>query len=439
MNKNSLQIFDSLPKGWTLTTLGEVLPINYGKGLTEANRDITGKCPVYGSSGKVGQHSKALTSKPTLVVGRKGSVGQVYFSPEPCWPIDTTYYAEEREDIDLRFFEHLLVGLKLGQLDKSTAVPGLSRDDYNAVEVAVASLTEQKLIVAEIEKQFSRLDEAIAGLKRIKANLKRYKAAVLKAAVEGKLTHEWRKTHPKIETGSELLKRILAERKKKWEEKNPDKKYKEPVAPDTSKLPDLPERWVRTTMAQVCSQIVDCPHSTPKFITTGYPCIDTTNIKPGRIINDALRYVSKETLVERNRRLVPEKGDVVFAREGTVGTAVSIPDSITPCLGQRVMMMRPSTGLSSHFLQWTLNSELIRQQYQPKILGTTAPHVNVGDVVQFVMPLPSVVEQDRIVNEIDRCFSFADEIELSIDINLKRAEHLRQSILKKAFSGKFRS
>ena len=71
-------------------------------------------------------------------------------------------------------------------------------------------------IVAEIEKQFSRLDEAVTNLKRVKANLKRYKAAVLKAAVEGKLTEEWRKAHPDVEPASELLKRILAERRAKW-------------------------------------------------------------------------------------------------------------------------------------------------------------------------------------------------------------------------------
>ncbi len=115
---------------------------------------------------------------------------------------------------------------------------------------------QQKRIVAEIEKQFSRLDEAVANLKRVKANLKRYKAAVLKAAVEGKLTEEWRKAHPDVEPASKLLDRILAERRAKWEEaelakmeakgkapKN-DKwkaKYKEPTAPDTADLPELPE------------------------------------------------------------------------------------------------------------------------------------------------------------------------------------------------------
>ncbi|HET6515913.1 MAG TPA: restriction endonuclease subunit S, partial [Thermodesulfovibrionales bacterium] len=113
---------------------------------------------------------------------------------------------------------------------KGTTRPRVNLGIIRKLPIPVAPKKQQPLIVAEIEKQFSRLDEAVTGLKRVKGNLKRYKAAVLKAAVEGKLTEEWRKAHPNVERGEHLLKRILAERKKKWEEKNPGKKYKEPAA-----------------------------------------------------------------------------------------------------------------------------------------------------------------------------------------------------------------
>jgi type I restriction enzyme S subunit len=226
-NKNDLQVFEKIPTGWEKTTLGNVLPILYGKGLPKAKRDNSGSVAVYGSSGQVGNHSEALTTKASLIIGRKGSVGEVYYSTNPCWPIDTVYFVERKEGLYLKFFEYLLKGLNLRQLDKSTAVPGLSRDDYNAVEVVVAPYNEQKRIVAEIEKQFSRLDEAVANLKRVKINLKRYKAAVLKAAVEGKLTEEWRKQNPDVEPADKLLERIaitrdswlndeIAQGKKEW-------------------------------------------------------------------------------------------------------------------------------------------------------------------------------------------------------------------------------
>ncbi len=130
---------NELPNGWAWTTLGDILPIQYGKGLVETIRDRGGQVPVYGSSGVVGVHNQALTSKATLIIGRKGSIGSVHYSPVPCWPIDTTYFVEESANTDLKFFLYLLSFLKLSQLDKSTAIPGLSRSDYNPVAIKLAS------------------------------------------------------------------------------------------------------------------------------------------------------------------------------------------------------------------------------------------------------------------------------------------------------------
>ncbi|MFI5269705.1 MAG: restriction endonuclease subunit S, partial [Chloroflexota bacterium] len=200
---------DTLPLGWVETDLGTVLPLTYGKGLVESARDASGDVPVYGSSGQVGIHNSALTSRATLVVGRKGSVGAVHYSPVPCWPIDTTYFVEEPPDRELKFFLYLIERLDLGQLDKSTAIPGLSRDDYNKVSIWLPPLPEQQRIVAAIEEQFTRLDAGVAALKRAQAALKRYRAAVLKAAVEGKLTAAWRAQHPEVQPASELLADIL--------------------------------------------------------------------------------------------------------------------------------------------------------------------------------------------------------------------------------------
>ena len=98
---------------------------------------------------------------------------------------------------------------------RGAAQGGISQRFADIVKVPLTLFVEQKLIVAEIEKQFSRLDEAVAALKRIKANLKRYKASIFKAAVEGKFTEEWRKEHPDVEPATELLKRILVERRRK--------------------------------------------------------------------------------------------------------------------------------------------------------------------------------------------------------------------------------
>jgi|SRR6266446_6966619 len=90
--------------GWVKAKLQDVLPINYGKGLTEKSRDGSGSVPVYGSSGIVGKHTHMLTTRETLIIGRKGSVGAIYHSPEPCWAIDTTYFVEDTESTYLKYW-----------------------------------------------------------------------------------------------------------------------------------------------------------------------------------------------------------------------------------------------------------------------------------------------------------------------------------------------
>jgi type I restriction enzyme S subunit len=193
-----------------------------------------------------------------LIIGRKGSIGNVHYSPIPCWPIDTTYFVEKSDNVDLKFYLYLLSFLKLGQLDKSTAVPGLSRNDYNAVVVKIVPLAEQQRIESAIEQQFTRLDAGVAALRKAQTKLKRYRAAVLKDAVEGKLTEAWRAEHPTTEPASMLLERILKERRAKWEtdlrakSKDPTKvKYVEPAKPDVEGMPDLPEGWCWATVEQV--------------------------------------------------------------------------------------------------------------------------------------------------------------------------------------------
>jgi type I restriction enzyme S subunit len=118
---------NKLPQGWVWTSLGEIITLEYGKGLREDKRDPNGNGPVYGSNGIVGYHSSPLTKNPTLIIGRKGSVGRVHISELPSRPMDTTYILEQPDGLDLHFLYYLLFTLSLNSLDTSTAIPGINR------------------------------------------------------------------------------------------------------------------------------------------------------------------------------------------------------------------------------------------------------------------------------------------------------------------------
>ena len=141
----------------------------------------------------------------------------------------------------------------------------------------------------------SDLDVGVAALERAAANLKRYRASALKAAVEGRLTAEWRAAHPPAEPAAKLLERILTERRRKWEAaqlkkfkdagkappKGWEKKYPEPAVPDIVDLPALPEGWCWATVEQVSTKVVDGVHKKPSYVPTGVPFVTVRNLTAG--------------------------------------------------------------------------------------------------------------------------------------------------------------
>jgi type I restriction enzyme S subunit len=418
------------------TTLGKALPIKYGKARNDSYGYLAESAPVYGSSGVIGEFNRALTTGPALIVGRKGSAGSIHYSAAPCWPIDTVYYAETPPDSTLHYFRYLLEHLRLGQHDKSTAIPSLSRDDYNAIPVSVPLRADQERVVAYLDEQLSRLDASVAALNRVQADLKRYRASVLKSACEGRLVPTEaelaRQQGRDFETGADLLQRILAERRIQRQRKGrPD----EPKGPSTRDLPELPEGWVWASAAQACDPVVDCHNKTAPYTSTGIPLVRTTNIRDGQLLLDGVRFVDEPTYAFWSRRCPPEPGDVLFTREAPMGEAATIPTGLKLCLGQRTMLMRPSAAISSAYLLSALTSPVVQRLIQASAVGSGVKHLRVGDVERLPIPLPPLAEQHRIVAEADRRLSLIRVAEAQVAANLARAQRLRQSILQAAFAG----
>lgn len=155
---------------WTDSIVGEYVELVYGKSLPDRDRQ-KGEFPVYGSNGIVGQHNQSITKGPGIVIGRKGTVGQVTLSKKDFWPIDTTYYVKLRREGDLFFWFYLLQTLGLDQMNSHSAVPGLNRENVYSIPVKVPPLDEQKKIAKilgdldvkiELNQQMNKTLEAMA-------------------------------------------------------------------------------------------------------------------------------------------------------------------------------------------------------------------------------------------------------------------------------------
>ena len=293
-------------------------------------------------------------------------------------------------------------------------LPRVSFAKLADMEIPLPPLAEQRRIVAKAEKLLARVNTARERLAGVPVLLARFRQSVLAAACSGRLTAEWRREHPKMERPRNT----------------------EPAGLHHD-LPEIPDTWAWASLEAVCSEVVDCPHSTPKWSSRGEICLRTTNFRPGSLALSEVRYVSDETYVERTKRLRPRPGDVVYSREGGIlGLAAVIPPGAKVCLGQRMMLMRADDEkYIPSLLMNVLNSQLTLARVAALTGGTSSPHLNVADIKLFPLPLPPLQEQHEIVRRVDALFALADAIEGRVAAATARAERLTQSILAKAFRG----
>ena len=182
---------------------------------------------------------------------------------------------------------------------------------------------------------------------------------------------------------------------------------------------------------ELCSAIVDCPHTTPKYEgELKNPAIRTSEIKKGYIAWETMRYVSDEEYEERTARLKPKAGDIVYGREGTFGNAVVLPKGYNFCLGQRVMLLRPDySKCTSQYLLHAIISDDVYRQAIEKNNASTVAHVNVKDVKQFRIPLPSFDKQNQFATFVEK----NDKSKFEIQKSLEKLETLKKALMQKYF------
>ena len=245
------------------------------------------------------------------------------------------------------------------------------------------------------------------------------KNSILQLAIQGKLVEQ----RAEEGTAAELLRDILTQRRRDAEVgRSPrDRRVSAqnggrgatalPPIPDDEKPFDIPESWEWVRLSQIAKAIVDCPHSTPKYLNceTEYCTIDTNCInEKGEIIK--WRYVDAGTYQVRIARLVPQKDDIVYTREGSICRAAQLPDNKNICLGQRVMLVRCAHGMFPQFLRRMLMSPAVITKLTEQQKGIGAKHVNVSDVCNLLIPLPPLAEQKRIVAKLEELLPLCERL-----------------------------
>ncbi len=331
---------------------------------------------------------------------------------------------------------------------------GATRDGINtnqllAMPVLLPPLAEQRRIVATIEEQFTRLDAGVAALKWAQAALKRYRAAVLKAAVEGKLTASWRTQHPDVQPAAGLLADILAERRARWEAdlrakgKDPAKaRYDEPQSPQTEGLPELPQGWVWATVEQVYDVIggVTKGRDLSQRAIVSVPYLRVANVQRGYLDLSVVKCIDVPD--DELPRYLLQNGDILLTEGGDadkLGRAAVWSGQVEACIHQNHIFRARSfvPQIRSWWLAFYANSEQGQGYFRKSAKQTVnLASINLTQLRKCPLPLPSSDEQQEIVAEVEQRLSVVSVLEATIAANLKRAERLRRAILERAFTGR---
>jgi type I restriction enzyme, S subunit len=450
---------DKLPEGWAWTTVGEMsvnfdgqrVPVKAGDREKRA-----GQYPYYGASGVIDTIDDFLFDGHYLLIAEDGanllsrSTPIAFRATGRFWVNNHAHVVQLRDGIPLNFLEHFLNSINLQFYITGTAQPKLNQVSLNNIRCPLPPLPEQRRIVEKVDELLSDLDAGVAALKRAQARLKKYRAAVLMAAVSGDLTAEWRAAHPNTEPASKLLDRILAERRQKWGAaqvakfaasgkilpKTWQEKYEEP-SPVTEVPPDqLPPGWCWASIDQLSKVVRGAsprPAGDPRFFGGGH----TSWITVGALTADEGIYLRSvtESLTEAGReasRFIEPETLLLTNSGATLG--VPKITLIGGCINDGSVALLDVYHPLKLYLFFFLKGQTKRLRSINQ--GAAQPNLNTGIVKSLVVPLPPLVEQEVINQEVEQRLSVLDATEDYIAASLTRSSRLRQSILKEAFAGR---
>ena len=327
--------------GWRRATLGDICELRYGKALKDADRTGTGY-PVYGSNGIVGHHHVPLTAGPTIVVGRKGSYGEINVSGVSCWPIDTTYFIDSScTDEHLGWLGYRMAHLGLNRMNRAAAVPGLNRDDAYRQELLLPPIDEQRRI-----------------------------AAILDRADELRAKRRAARTHLDSLTQSIFLEMFgdPSENPFGW-----------PMRPLIDLIdPDRPLTY---------GILMPGPHQ-----PDGVPYVRVTDMTEGAVAHATVRRTTT-AISATYRRSVLRAGDVLLSIRGHVGRMALIPPELDGANITQDSARLAVVGADSRYLMECLRTEGTQRWMQRRTKGVAVRGINLGDVKRMPIPVPVVARQ----------------------------------------------
>lgn len=371
----------SSASGWREANLGDICTFKYGKSLPQTSRS-GGNFAVYGSNGVVGHHDSAITTGKTIIIGRKGSYGEINYSTLPCWPIDTAYFVDETStQQDIKWLSYRLESLGLNQLNKAAAVPGLNREDAYRQQLLVPPLPEQRRIAAILD-----LADALRAKRR-----------------------------EALAQLDSLTQSIFIEM------------FGDPVT-NSKLLPTKPLNQITTF--ENGDRSGNYP-SGDDIKEKGVLFLSTKNITDGRLDLTKSVYITEEKFDSLSRGKV-RRNDLIITLRGTLGSCC-IFDTVheTAFINAQMMIIRPRPECNSTYLHALLTSQQAQERFGHIGRGAAVPQLTSAQMASLQIPVPSPAEQQEFALRKKSL----DELKDKQECAMTELESLFTSLQHRAFRG----
>ena len=379
---------NDMRKEWEIKKLGEIIKLEYGKPLDNSKRKPNGKYPVYGANGEKDRTDQFYYDKKSIIVGRKGSAGEINLTENKFWPLDVTYFVTfDESENNFQFIYHLLNSLELPKLARGVK-PGINRNEVYEINVAIPSLAEQKRIVEILDEAFAAIDKAKANVEKNLQNAKEFFESYLQNVFENK-----------------------------------------------------GEDWEENSLQAITKIINGYAFASNDFKSTN-------TVKSVKITNVGVKEFVEETdnyLPEKFKNTLPEfqvkKGYIVIALTRTIisaGLKVAVVPSTYDgaLLNQRVAALVPNGKLiNQSFLFNYLKTDGVAKYVLAHVNTLMQPNLSITDLKNLIVPYPSIKKQEIIVNKLDELNIKTKKLETIYQQKLNDLEELKKSILQKAFNG----
>ena len=452
-----------LPEGWKKYNLFDICRPKQWK--TIAVKDLKNEgYPVYGANGIIGFHNEFNHEKETLLIGCRGSCGEIHISQPKSYINGNAMCLDELSDnILLYYLYYFLKGYNFKSIISGSTQPQITQIGLRKVEIPIPPLETQQAIVNKIESLFDEIDEGIGRLKTAAQQIQQYRQSLLKNAFNGELTKEWRSKHADaLPSENELLAQIQTAREQhhaqqladwqtavsQWEQNGKEgKKPSKPKAPTQAvkfeeNFADLPRGWGVVKLENIAEinsgMSVSANRKLTNPIAVNY--LRVGNVQRGYLDLEEIKEMKIEAESFNKYRL--RFGDVLFNEGGDrdkLGRGWIWENQVENCITQNhVFRASPFLKSLTHskYISYLGNSRYGKSYFEETGKQTTnLASINKTVLSNFPVKLPSLAEQTQIVAILESKLTACDQLADELAKQLKQAELLKQAVLKAAFSG----